>query len=171
MSALVFPHTSFSRIGCHGTDIDEAASVCISLNCSAVLCSRESLTRDRVHLLLVASFWPARVWISNQVALHGRFQSGGNFCLRQGAQSFTLAGVMDAMGLASERAQLIDSGHSAEVAENILHSRASSMRKQNTLKWALFVWCGNRQQDPVYCWRLYRSDSPQGYLPPLQRFT
>ncbi len=56
------------------------------------------------------------------------------------------------MGLASEGAQLIDSGLSTEVVEIILHSRAPSMRKLNALKWKVFTsWCSDHQLDPVNC--------------------
>lgn len=77
--------------------------------------------------------------------------------------------VVEAMGVASEDGQLIDSSLLTEVVETILHFKAPSMRKQYTL-WALFTsWCGNRQLDPVtvtarlvQCWRLFRSGFPQG---------
>lgn len=60
--------------------------------------------------------------------------------------------AMEAVGLASEGAQLIDSGLSAEVVETILQSRAPSTRKLYAARWKLFTsWCGERQQDPVNC--------------------
>ncbi len=43
-------------------------------------------------------------------------------------------------------------GLSTEVVETILHPRASSMRKQYSLKKAVFTsWCMNHQLDPVNC--------------------
>ncbi|KAI2651171.1 Transposon Ty3-G Gag-Pol polyprotein [Labeo rohita] len=61
-------------------------------------------------------------------------------------------GAMEAVGVASEGAQLIASGLSTEVVETILQSRAPSTRKLYALKWKLFTsWCGERQQDPVNC--------------------
>ncbi len=61
-------------------------------------------------------------------------------------------GAVEAMGVASEGAQLIASGLSNEVVETILQSRAPSMRKLYALKWRLFTsWCGDRQLDPVNC--------------------
>ncbi len=59
---------------------------------------------------------------------------------------------MENVGLASEGAQLTDSGLSTEVVETILHSRAPSMRKLYALKWRVFTsWCSDHQQDPVNC--------------------
>ncbi|KAI2650039.1 Transposon Ty3-G Gag-Pol polyprotein [Labeo rohita] len=61
-------------------------------------------------------------------------------------------GAMEAVGVASEGAQLIASGLSTEVVETILQSRAPSTRKLYALKWKLFTsWCGERQQDPANC--------------------
>ncbi|XP_058653777.1 uncharacterized protein LOC131553263 [Onychostoma macrolepis] len=61
-------------------------------------------------------------------------------------------GVVEAVGVAPEGAQLIASCLSAEVVETILQSRAPSTRKLYALKWRLFTsWCGDRQLDPVYC--------------------
>ncbi len=42
---------------------------------------------------------------------------------------------METVGLASEGAQLIDSGLSTEVVETILHSKAPSTKKLYALKW------------------------------------
>ncbi|KAI2651176.1 hypothetical protein H4Q32_019204 [Labeo rohita] len=62
------------------------------------------------------------------------------------------SGVVEAVGVAPEVAQLIDSGLSTEVVETILQSRAPSTRKLYALKWKLFTsWCGERQQDPANC--------------------
>ncbi len=56
------------------------------------------------------------------------------------------------VGLASEGAQLIDSGLSTEIVETILHSRAPSTRKLYALKWKVFTsWCSDHQLDPVNC--------------------
>lgn len=60
--------------------------------------------------------------------------------------------VMEAMGVAFDRAQLIVSGLSAGVVKTTLHSRAPSTRKQYALKWAVFPsWCGNRQLIALVC--------------------
>lgn len=53
-------------------------------------------------------------------------------------------GVVEAVGVALEGAQLIASGLSTEVVETILQSRAPSTRKLYALKWKLFTsWCGD----------------------------
>ncbi len=60
--------------------------------------------------------------------------------------------TVETVGLASEGAQLIDSGLSAEVVETILQSRAPSTRKLYALKWKVFTsWCSDHQLDPVNC--------------------
>ncbi len=90
----------------------------------------ERVRRDGVRLLLVAPFWPGRVWYDLSPP----------------------PGVMEAVGVAPERAQLIASGLSIKVVETILQSRAPSMRKLYGLKWRLFTsWCGDHQLDPVNC--------------------
>ncbi len=61
-------------------------------------------------------------------------------------------GVVEAVVVAPEGAQLIASGPSTEVVETILQSRAPSTRKLYALKWRLFTsWCVDLQLDPVYC--------------------
>ncbi len=60
--------------------------------------------------------------------------------------------TVESVGLASEGAQLIDSGLSTEVVETILHSKAPSTRKLYALKWKVFTsWCIDHQLDPVNC--------------------
>ncbi|KAL0151580.1 hypothetical protein M9458_053097 [Cirrhinus mrigala] len=60
--------------------------------------------------------------------------------------------AVEAVGVASEGAQLIASGLSTKVVETILQSRAPSTRILYALKWKLFTsWCGERQQDPANC--------------------
>ncbi len=139
LSALVLPHTSSSAwAGCHGTDVAEASSVCISPNCSAPGSSGES-TPGGVCLLLVAPFWPARVWFSDLVSLLNGSpleipirrdllsQAGGHYLSPP-------PGVMETVGVAPEGAQLIASGLSTEVVQTILQSRAPATRKLYTLK-------------------------------------
>ncbi|CAM4724403.1 unnamed protein product [Leuciscus chuanchicus] len=80
------------------------------------------------------------------------FLSGGAFCPKQGAQYFPPARTVEPVGLASEGAQLIESGLSTEVAETILQSRAPSTRKLYALKWRVFTsLCSDRRLDPVNC--------------------
>ncbi|XDV45554.1 hypothetical protein PO909_013639 [Leuciscus waleckii] len=60
--------------------------------------------------------------------------------------------TVEPVGLASEGAQLIESGLSTEVVETILQSRAPSTRKLYALKWRVFTsWCSDRRLDPVNC--------------------
>ncbi len=60
--------------------------------------------------------------------------------------------TMETVSLASEGAQLIDSGLSIEVVETILHSRAPSTRKLYALKWNVFTsWCSDHHLYPVNC--------------------
>lgn len=80
--------------------------------------------------------------------------------------------AMKTVGLASDGAQLIDSGLSNEVVEAIDHSRAPFTRKQYSLKCRVFTsWCRNRLLDPVDCplgtvLSSCRSGSLQGWPPP-----
>ncbi|CAM4733226.1 unnamed protein product [Leuciscus chuanchicus] len=60
--------------------------------------------------------------------------------------------TVEPVGLASEGAQLIESGLSTEVVETILQSRAPSTRKLYALKWRVFTsWCSDHRLDPVNC--------------------
>ncbi len=99
--------------------------------------------------MLVAEYGSRTCFLSS-TALHGRFQSGG--ISSHGYDPSPLPGVMEAVGVAPEGAQLIASGLSTEVVETILQSRAPSMRKLYGFKWRLFTsWCGDHQLDPVNC--------------------
>ncbi len=141
---------------CHGTDLAEASSVCLSPDRSAPGSSRES-ARDGVRLLLVAPFLagPSIVlgpeFSSRRLSMGDSHQEGSP--LTGGAHHFTPPlRVVEAVGVAPEGAQLIASGLSTEVVETILQSRAPSTRKLYGLKWALFTsWCRDRQLDPVNC--------------------
>ncbi len=60
--------------------------------------------------------------------------------------------TVETVGLASEGAQLIDSGLSTEVVETILPFRAPSTRKLYAFKWRVFTSkCSDHQRDPVNC--------------------
>ncbi len=116
----------------------------------------ERVRRDRVPLLLIAPRWPGRVWFPN--LLPSRRASSG--APRQEGPSVPSGGLdisppsrtMETVGLASEGAQLINSGLSTEVVETILHSRAPSTRKLRALKWKVFAsWCSDHQLNPVNC--------------------
>ncbi|KAI2653717.1 hypothetical protein H4Q32_014045 [Labeo rohita] len=142
MSPLVLSSSSsFPGAGCYGTNVAEASSVRLSPDRSAPGSSRE-----------IAPFWPGRVWFSDPISLLDGSpweipvrrdllsQAGGSIL-------HPPAGAVEALGVASEGAQLLASGLSTEVVETILQSRAPSMRKLYALKWKLFTsWCGRHQQ-------------------------
>ncbi len=79
-----------------------------------------------------------------------------------------LLGVVKAVGMAPEGAQLIASGLSTEVFETILQSRAPSMRKLCALKLRLFTsWCETTSLTQltarlVQCWSSCSPVSLQG---------
>ncbi|KAL0151251.1 hypothetical protein M9458_053442 [Cirrhinus mrigala] len=105
--------------------------------------------QDGISLLLAAPFWPGRVWFSDLISLLAcppwEIPVGGH-------DSSPPSGVMEAVGVAPEGAQLIASGLSTEVVETILQSRAPSTRKLYAWRRNLFVsWCGEHQLDPVHC--------------------
>ncbi len=115
----------------------------------------ERVCRDRVWLLLVAPFWPGRVWFSDLISLLDGSpweipirrdllsQAGGTLVHPQ--PELWKLWVWPLRG-----ALLIASGLSTEVVETILQSRAPSTMKLYALKWRLFTsWCGDRQLDPV----------------------
>jgi len=58
----------------------------------------------------------------------------------QGAQYFTPARDLETVGLASEGAQLVESGLSTEVVETILSLRAATTSKLYALKWRVFFF-------------------------------
>ncbi|KAI2647353.1 ORF V: Enzymatic polyprotein [Labeo rohita] len=91
----------------------------------------ERVRRDGVSLLLVAPYWPGRVWFSDLISL----LDGSPWEIPVRGDLLSQAGG------------------------TILHPRpelwklgAPSTRKLYALKWKLFTsWCGDRQQDPVNC--------------------
>ncbi len=87
------------------------------------------------------------------------YQEGSPFTGR-GHDLSPLLGVVEAVGVAPEGAQLIASGLSTEVAEAILQSRASSMRKQYALKLRLSLI--QLSSHLVQCWSFCSPVSPQG---------
>ncbi len=177
LSTLVLSDSSGSAgAGCYGTDVAEASSVRLSPDCSAPGSSRESapgrgpaVASSPVlagpSMVLGPDFSPRRLPMGDSSQERSPLTSGG----------YDLSpppGVMEAVGVAPEGAQLIASGLSTEVVETILQSRAPSTRKLYGLKWRLFTsWCGDHQLDPVNCrlvqyWSFCRLGSPQGYPTP-----
>ncbi|KAI2668217.1 ORF V: Enzymatic polyprotein [Labeo rohita] len=131
MSPLVLSSSSSSTgAGCHGTDVAEAASVRFSpiALLPGVL---ERVRRDGVSLLLVAPFWPGRVWFSDLISLLDgspwEIPVRRDLLSQAGVPSFTPGRSCGSFG-------------------------APSTRKLYALKWKLFTsWCGRRQQNPVNC--------------------
>ncbi len=129
----------------------------LRLNAKKSVLSPVQRTTFMVPLLLIAPRWPCRVWFPNHLSLLDwpllelpvrrdlLSQAGG---LDISPSSRTIGNV----GLASEGAQLINSGLSTKVVETILHYRAPSTRKLYALKWKVFTsWCSDHQLDTVNC--------------------
>ncbi|KAI2648070.1 hypothetical protein H4Q32_018072 [Labeo rohita] len=94
----------------------------------------ERVRRDGVSLLLVAPYWPGRVWFSDMISL----LNGSPWEIP--------------VTVFHPRPELWKLWVWTEVVETILQSRAPSTRKLYALKWKLFTsWCGRHQQDPVNC--------------------
>ncbi|KAI2647584.1 ORF V: Enzymatic polyprotein [Labeo rohita] len=91
----------------------------------------ERVRRDGVSLLLVAPFWPGRVWFSDLISLLDgspwEIPVRRDLLSQAGVPSFTPGRSCGSFG-------------------------APSTRKLYALKWKLFTsWCGRRQQNPVNC--------------------
>ncbi|XDV19881.1 hypothetical protein PO909_025279 [Leuciscus waleckii] len=157
LSTLVLPHASSSSgTGCYGTDVAEATSVRLSPSCSAPGSSGESSQGPG----LPASYSPVLAGQSmvSRSCVPPRRASSGASCQEgpsvpsRGLDFSPPTGTVEPVGLASEGAQLIESGLSTEVVETILQSRAPSTRKLYALKWRVFTsWCSDRRLDPVNC--------------------
>ncbi len=84
----------------------------------------------------------------------------------RGHDSSPPPGVVEAVGVAPEGAQLIASGLSTEVVETILQSRAPSTRKLYALKWRLhgaeIASLTQLTARLVQCWSSCRLVSPPG---------
>ncbi|KAI2647309.1 Transposon Ty3-G Gag-Pol polyprotein [Labeo rohita] len=157
MSPLVLSSSSSSPgAGCYGTDVAEASSVCLSPDRSAPRSSGESTPgRGQPTISSPVLAGPSMVLgpdISPRRLSMGDSRQEGSPLTGGGHHPAPPSGVVEAVGVAPEGAQLIDSGLSTEVVETILQSRAPSTRKLYALKWKLFTsWCGERQQDPANC--------------------
>ncbi len=139
-------------------------------NRSAHKSSRESVP-EWGPSIAKTPFWPGRVWFfgpdfSPRRLSMGYFHQEGSPLTSSRHDLLPLLGVVEAVGVAPEGAQLIASGLSTEVAETILQSRAPSMRKMYALNLRL------RMRRPasliqltarlVQCWSSCRPVSPQG---------
>ncbi len=157
LPTLVLPHaSSSSRTGCDDTDVAEASSVCISPDCSAPRSTGESSpgpgpTTSYCPAVAGQSMVPKSILPSRR-ASSGAPRQEGPSVPSGGLDISPPSRTMETVGLASEGAQLINSGLSTEVVETILHSRAPSTRKLYALKWKIFAsWCSDHQLDPVNC--------------------
>ncbi len=154
LSPLVLSDSSSSAgAGWYGTDVAEASSVCLSPDRSAPGSSREtapgrgpavasSPVLAGPSMVFGPEFSPRRLSMGDSSQEGSPLTSGGY-------DPSPLPGVMEAVGMAPEGAQLIASGLSTEVVETIFQSRAPSTRKLYGLKWRLFT--GDHQLDPVNC--------------------
>ncbi len=157
LSTLVLPLASSSyRTGCDDTDVAEASSVCIFPVCSTPRSTGESSpgpgpTTSYCPAVAGQSMVPKSI-IPSRRASSGAPRQEGPSVPSGGLDISPQSRTMETVGLASEGAQLIDSGLSTEVVETILHSRAPSTRKLYTLKWNVFIsCCSDHQLDPVNC--------------------
>ncbi len=131
MSTLVLPHaSSSSRTGRDGADVAEASSVCISPDRSAPGSPGESSpgpgsTTSHCPAVAGQSMVPRYNIPSRRASSGAPRQEGPSFPSR-GFDISPPTRTVETVGLASEGAQLIDSGLSTEVVETILHSRAPS---------------------------------------------
>ncbi len=175
LSPLVLSDSSSSAgAGCYGTDVAEASSVCLSPDCSAPGSSRESASGRGPavasspvlagpSMVLGPDFSPRRLSMGDSSQERSPLTSGG----------YDLSpppGVMEAVIVAPEGAQLIASGLSTEVLRTILQSRAPSTRKLYGLKWRtlhFLVWRPPSSTQLtarlVQYWSFCRLGSPQGY--------
>ncbi len=153
LSTLVLAH----RHGMSdGADMAEASSVCISPDRSAPGSPGESSpapgsTTSHCPRMAGQSMVP-RYNIPSRWASSGAPRQEGHSVPSRGLDISPPTRTVETVGLTSEGTQLVDSGLSTEIVENILHSRAPSTRKLYALKWKVFTsWCRDHQLDPVDC--------------------
>ncbi len=144
LSPLVLSDSSSATgAGCYGTDLAEASSVCLSPDRSAPGSSRESAPGRGLSIasspvlagpsmVLGPDFSPRRLSMGDSHQEGSPLTGGGH-------DPSPPPGVVEAVGVAPEGAQLIASGLSTEVLETILQSRAPSTRRLYALKWRLFT--------------------------------
>ncbi len=157
LSTLVLPHAfSASRTGRDGADVAEGSSVCIFPDRSAPGSPGESSPGSgstTSHCPTVAGHrMVPRFNIPSRRTSSGAPRQEGPSVPSKGLEISPPTRTVETVGLASEGAQLIDTGLSTEVVETILHSRAPSTRKLYALKWRVFTsCCSDHQLDPVNC--------------------
>ncbi len=128
--------SSSAGAGCYGTDLAEASSVLPFSNRSAHRSSGESVPGWGPSIAKTP-FWPGRVCLwpdfSPRCVSMGDSHQEESPLIGSGHDLLPLLGVVEAVGVAPEGAQLIAFG------ETILLSRAPSMRKLYALKLRLRV--------------------------------
>ncbi|XP_048012249.1 scavenger receptor cysteine-rich domain-containing group B protein-like [Megalobrama amblycephala] len=132
-TVVLYDKPSTSRAGCYGAAVAEATAVHISPNCAAPGSSGESLPR-RGPSVISSPVLAGPSMVLGPDVLARRLSDGdsdqeGPFLSGEQVDPSPPPGVMEAVGLASEGAQLISSGLSTEVVETIHQSRALSTRK------------------------------------------
>ncbi len=144
LSPLVRSDSSSSTgAGCLGIDLAKALSVRLSPDRSALGSSGErapgrgpstasSLVLAGPSMVLGPDFSPRRFSMGDSRQEGSPLTGGGHHLSPP-------PGVVEAVGVAPEWAQLIDSGLSTKVVETILQSRAPSMRKLYALEWKLIT--------------------------------
>ncbi|XP_034750411.1 uncharacterized protein LOC117958235 [Etheostoma cragini] len=114
----------------------------------------ERVRREGICLLLVAPFWPTRVWFSDLMALLDGppWREEGPAVPGRRPGSSPLPRPVAAVGLALEGAQYLEAGLTAGAVDTLLSSRALSTRRMYGLKWDVFsAWCRGRMLDLVTC--------------------
>ncbi len=132
----------------------EASSVRLSLDRSALRSSRESAPEWGPAVasssVLAGPSMVIGPDLSPRRLSMGDSRQEGSALTGGGHDPSSPPGVIEAVDVAPEGAQLMASGLSTEVVETILQSRAPSATKLYALKCKLFTsWCGDRQLDPV----------------------
>jgi hypothetical protein len=132
-SVVLHQSSSPSGVGRYGAAVAEVTSVRFSPDCSAIRSSGEG-SPGRGQPTISSPVLAGQSMVCGPGFSPGRLSFGA-----PGQEGSTLSGgrhdisplprVMETVGLASEGAQLLDSGLSTEVVETILHSRAPSTRK------------------------------------------
>lgn len=154
---VVLPHTSSTvGAGCHGADVAEASSVCVSPDRSAPGSPGEGPSRGVQSIVGSPLLAHTSVVLGPDVSPR-RSPLGDSRPERppvpgEGCDSAPSPGHLEIVGVASEGAHLVDLGLSTEVVQTILSSRAPSTRKLYATKWKLFIsWCTDHHLDPVHC--------------------
>ncbi len=154
MCPLVLSNSSGSTgAGCHGTDVADASPV----RCSPIallLGVLARVRRDEVSLLLVAPFWPGRVWFSDLISL----LDGSPWEIPVSRDLLSQAGVFTP----ARRCGSCGGGPWGGTTHSFRslnrgcwdHPPIQSSLNEETVHFEVETftsWCGDRQLDPVNC--------------------